>query len=43
MLKRVNFGKYQVLREIYNVRIITDNDTEAVIIIQKEKGENKNV
>ena len=35
MLKRVNFEKYQVLRAIHKVIVITANDTEAVIFIQK--------
>lgn len=35
MLKRVSFEKYKVLKAIYNVTIITANDTEAVIFIQK--------
>ena len=43
MLKRVSFEKYQVLRAIHNVTVITANDTEAVIIIQKQKGEKHNV
>ena len=35
MLKKVSFEKYKILRIICNVTIITANDTEAVIIIQK--------
>ena len=35
MLKRVSFEKYKVLRAIHNITIITANDTEAVIFIQK--------
>lgn len=35
MLKRVSFENYRVLRLIHNIRVITANDTEAVILIQK--------
>ena len=35
MLKRVSFEKYKVLSVIHNITIITANDTEAVIFIQK--------
>lgn len=35
MLKRVSFRKYQILRAIHNITVITANDTEAVIFIQK--------
>ena len=35
MLKKVSFEKYQVLRVIHKVTIITANDTEAVILIHK--------
>ena len=44
MLKRVSFEIYQMLRLIHNITVITANDTEAVIFIQKqENGGNKNV
>ena len=43
MLKRVSFEKYQVLKVIHKVTIITANDMEAVIFIQKQKGEKHNV
>ena len=35
MLKRVSFEKYKVLRTIHNITVITANDMEAVIFIQK--------
>ncbi len=35
MLKRVSFNKYQILKLIHNVTVITASDTEAVILIQK--------
>lgn len=41
MLKRVSFENYRVLRLIHNIRVITANDTEAVILIQKQKRRKK--
>jgi hypothetical protein len=35
MLKRVSFEKYQVLRLMHNVTVITADDKEAVILIEK--------
>ncbi len=35
MLKRVSFEKYKILRVLHKVTVITANDTEAVIFIQK--------
>ena len=35
MLKRVSFDKYMVLRVLHKVTVITANDMEAVIFIQK--------
>lgn len=35
MIKRVNFDKYKVFRLIHNIKIITANDFEAVILIKK--------
>lgn len=35
MLKRVSFGKYKVLRLLHTVTVITANDTEAVILVEK--------
>lgn len=35
MFKRVTYKKYQVLRIIYNVTVITASDNEAVIFISK--------
>ena len=43
MLKRVGFETYKILKVLHAVTIITANDTEAVIFIQKQKGENYNV
>ncbi len=35
MLKRVKFNTYQVLKAIYDIKVITASDTEAVILIQR--------
>ena len=33
MIKKVTYNQYKVLRKMYNVRILTANDTEATILI----------
>lgn len=35
MLKRVSFRDYKILRLIHSVRVITANDMEAVVYIEK--------
>lgn len=35
MLKRIKYEDYKILRLLFNVTIITANDTEALVIIRK--------
>ena len=37
MLKRVKLSEYALLRKIYNVKVITASDTEAVIFYTEIK------
>lgn len=35
MIKRVGFEKYQILKALYNVTVVSASDKEAVVIIRK--------